>query len=537
MKANVVYFLAGVAVAAFAFSLWLFLNPPEPPMVMSTPIRHAPPAPPAKADAATAAGEATSEASPPKDVLAAIREADRIADPMERCVAVPPPRNYHWSKAAIEAFCADELTPALPWDEFKDAIDDDRVAEVDERFDTLVEGYFSGRVPEGALRHAYNDNFWGSSTERKRLIDHWLDKAPASAHALAARGMWWLANAEQARGEKLISETPEKDISRMENALGKAKRDLAKALETNPRIMPAYSALIFATKFDRDDALAESTLQKAIAVSPENFYPRAALAYAKRPQWGGSYETMDRIATEAEPYVAKNPRLANLKAIAVGERAMPIYWSKNYAEALRQFDKGLAYGPEWFYLDTARYAAMSAGDNVHAIELLSQMLRFSPWAAEQRRERARLLSNVGRADWAQEDLDVVLRVMPRDTATMQSYASLLIRKNDDEGAERKLKQLIAADPYNHWANASLAWLYVHHLHRYDAAAAILDPMLKREPESGELWLLRVQMFDANGEGPGMREAIESFLRYADPKNRDQQVAIPVAKKWLASHQR
>jgi len=47
----------------------------------------------------------------------------------------------------------------------------------------------------------------------------------------------------------------------------------------------------------------------------------------------------------------------------------------------------------------------------------------------------------------------------------------------------------------------------------------------------------VQMFDANGEGPGMREAIESFLRYADPKNRDQQVAIPVAKKWLASHPR
>lgn len=535
MKSNVVYFLAGVAVAAFAFAMWLFVNPPEPPLVMSTPIRQAPSPSPAPANATT--GEASTTPTPSKDALTAIREADRIADPMERCVAIPPPPNVNWSKAEIEAFCADELTPSLPWDEFKDAIDDDRVAEIDERFDALVDGYFSGRVPEGALRHAYHDNFWGSSTERKRLIDHWLDKAPGSAHALAARGMWWLANAEQARGEKLIRETPEKDITRMENALGKAKRDLTKAIETNPRIMPAYAALIFATKFDHDDALADSMMQKAIAVSPENFYPRAALAYAKRPQWGGSYETMDRIAAEAEPYVAKNPRLVNLKTIAVGERGMPPYWSKNYAEALRQFDKGLAYGPEWFYLDTARYAAMSSGDNVHAIELLSQMLRFSPWAAEQRRERARLLSKIGRADWAQEDLDVVLRVMPRDTATMQSYASLLIQRKDDAGAERKLKQLIAADPYNHWANATLAWLYVHHQRRYDDATAILDPMLKREPESGELWLLRVQMFDAKGEGPGMHEAVENFLRYADAKNRDQQAAIPVAKKWLAAHSR
>lgn len=532
---KVVYFLAGVAVAAFAFAMWLFLNPPEPLVVNSTPLRHAPPAQPAKPSEPAAASSTPSTTSTPKDVLTAIRDADRIADPMERCVAIPPPSKVTWPKAAIEAFCADELTPAMPWDDFKDAIDDDRVDEVDKRFDALIEGYFAGRVPEGALRHAYNDNFWGSSTERKRLIDHWLDKAPASAHAFAARGMWWVASAEQARGEKLIGETPEKDISRMENALGKAKRDLVKAIEMNPRIMPAYSALIFATKFDHDDALGQSTIEKAIAVSPENFYPRAALAYAKRPQWGGSYETMDRIAAEAEPYVAKNPRLVNLKAIAVGERAMPIYWSKNYADALRQFDKGLAYGPEWFYLDTARYAAMSAGDNVHAIELLSQMLRFSPWAAEQRRERARLLSKIGREDWAQEDLDVVLRVMPRDTATMQSYASLLIRKKDDEGAERKLRQLIAADPYNHWANASLAWLYVHHLHRYDDAGAILDPMIKREPESGELWLLRVQMYEAKGEGPGMREAVEGFLRYADAKNRDQQVAIPAAKKWLASH--
>ncbi|HET7924265.1 MAG TPA: tetratricopeptide repeat protein, partial [Rhodanobacteraceae bacterium] len=353
--------------------------------------------------------------------------------------------------------------------------------------------------------------------------------------ALAARGMWWLASAEQARGEKLASETSEKDMDRMRDALGKAKRDLSKALELNPRIMPAYSALIHATQFDDDDALAASAIEKAIAVSPQNFYPRAALAYKERPRWGGSYEAMDKIADDAARYVGSNPRLADLKAIALGERAMQPYWAKDYAEALRGFDKALAYGPEWSYLDCARYAAESSGADVRAIELLSQMLRFSPWASEQRRDRAGVLAKTGRDDWAQEDLDVVLRMQPRDKATMHSYASLMMHRKDDEGAERKLKELIAADPDDRWAATSLAWLYIHRMRRLDAASAILDPMLKKEPESGDLWLLRVELLEKSGKDAGMREALESFVRYADPASRDQQAAVPIAKRWLASH--
>ncbi|HET7924811.1 MAG TPA: hypothetical protein VFL30_07920, partial [Rhodanobacteraceae bacterium] len=161
MKSGVVYFVAGVALASFAFAMWLFLNPPEPPIVMSTPIGHSAPSPaPATASAAATPAPAAPASTDP---LAALRDADRIADPMQRCLAMPAPRGFEWPKAMIEAFCADELTPSLPWDEFQRAVDDDRVADLDARFDALVEGHFAGRVPEGALRHAYNDNFWGSS--------------------------------------------------------------------------------------------------------------------------------------------------------------------------------------------------------------------------------------------------------------------------------------------------------------------------------------------------------------------------------------
>jgi len=486
------------------------------------------------AQAAPTAAPIAKHATPAATVLDSIRTAEKITDPMQRCVAIPAPRDFHWPKETTNAFCADELTPTLTWDEFKNAIDDGKTAEIDARLDALVEGYFSGRVPEGALRHAYHDSFWGSSAERKRLIDQWHTKAPASAHALAARGMWWIANAEQARGEKLIGDTPEKDVRKMDNALTNGKRDLQKAIALNPRIMPAYAALIFAAKFDADNALADNMMQKAIEIDPANFYSRAALAYKLRPQWGGSFEAMDKVAADAEQYVSKNPRLVNLKAIALAERGMTAYWAHDYPEALKQFDKGLAFGPEWFYLNVGRYAASTSGDEAQAVELMTQMLRFSPHASETRRQRAQALVKLGREDWAQEELDDVLRVDPRDAAAIASYADVLIHRNDFPGAELKLKQLIAANPNDRWANVTLAWLYSKRMRRFDDAKAMLDEMQKKEPEAGDLWLMRVQLLDSSG-GPGMREAIEGFLRYADARSKEQRDTIPIAKQWLASH--
>lgn len=533
MMSRLLMLLLGAALALAGVSLWLGRATPEAPLVVPT-VRHvAPPNPSAPKAQAVAAD--TAKPAAPKDHFGQIHEADRIGDPMQRCVAIPPPPDYHWSKEMLEAFCADELTPTLPWSEFESAIENGNAASVDASFDALVEGHFAGRVPEGALRHAYNDKFWGSSRERKRLIDHWLETNPGSAHAYAARGIWWVANAEQARGEKRMSDTPEKDIERMRDALGKAKRDLGKAIELNPRIMPAYAALLHATQYDGDDALAESTMRKANEVSPENFYPRAALAYARRPQWGGSFEAMDRIADDAAPYLAKNPRLANLKAIALSERAMATYWARRYPDALRQFDKGLAYGPEWFYLDMARYAAFSAGDPSHEVEFLSQMLRFSPWATETRRLRADALRRLNRDAWAEEDLDAVLTANPRDTSAIQTYISLLIHRGSNERAELKLKQLIGADPHDRWANVTLAWLYANRMKRFPEAAAIIDPLLAKEPESGELWLLRVQLLHASGDAPGMREAVDKFLRYADQTSPMQRDALPDVKNWLAAH--
>ena len=103
-----------------------------------------------------------------------------------------------------------------------------------------------------------------------------------------------------------------------------------------------------------------------------------------------------------------------------------------------------------------------------------------------------------------------------------------------QAAQAKLKELIAADPTDRWAKMTLVWMYMHRTHRVAEATALLDEMLKAEPESGELWLMRVQLLDAS-PGPDMRDAVENFLRYADTNAQDQRDMIPIAKNWLATH--
>jgi len=523
--------LVVVAVGSCAVAVWMYVQGAAPSATSAT-------APNVRPAASTAPDRGT---PPPSnlplataDSLKAIFEAEQIADPMQRCLGYPTPTGYHWPQAMVAARCADALAPGLAWETFKSAIENGKAKEIDAHLDALVAGYFDKSVPEGAFHHAYIDDFWSSSAAVKGLFDQWLAQSPKSAHAFAARGMHWLASAQEARGEDTIANTPAENLANMRKALDMAQGDLEKAISINPRVMPAYSALIYAAKLGGNKELAERTIRQATKVDPAAFIPRAYLSDMYEPRWGGSYEAMDRIAAEAMPLLDQNPRLTDLKVTALASRGLPLHWAHDYAGALREFDKGLAEGPDRFYLDLAQYAAGETNDNVRAVELQSQIVRFAPNDAGARRTRAYYLTKLGRDDWAQSDLDIALRANPNDAKTIRAAVNLMIRKNDNEAAQAKLKELSAADPTDRWAKVTLVWMYMHRTHRVAEAAALLDEMLKAEPESGELWLMRVQLLDAS-PGPDMRDAVENFLRYADTNAQDQRDMIPIAKNWLATH--
>ena len=452
----------------------------------------------------------------------------------EQCVAYPVPQNYRWSRKTIEAFCADTFTWSLSREDIDKLIDSGQGKALDARFDKILGNYLAGKLPEGTSFYAYA-NFNRGDEATARLIERWLEQAPGSAHALAARGIQHLRRGSDARGTGFIKDVPRVNLARMEQELLLARADLAKAIDLDSRILYAYAALIDVTRLGGGDkAFGLKILARALKVDPKNFYVRAVFSLICTPRWGGSIEYMDRLAAEAAPWLDENPRLVNLRAIAIAHRGFEDFAAKRYEPALEQYERGLAEGPVGDYLFTAGFMAAKLGQHPRAIELFTQALRFVPRDSNLRQRRANSYAELKSYDAAKADLDVILKDVPNDGFALREYAFLLLDQKDYEAAKSKLVQANKADPADLWVAERLAWVYLYISRSFKQAQPLVAQVLQQNPKSGAAWLMRADLIQNLG-GPGLHEAAENFVRYADSSAEEQRNALPTVKAWLASH--
>lgn len=282
-------------------------------------------------------------------VLDAIRKADEIPDLALRCVEYPQPTGVDWPKPALEAFCADEFAVLPDYETLIAWIETGDAARVDDLYSRLVESYFSGSFPEGALWKVYG--YFQSSDERTaRVTRRWLESSPDSGHALIARGAHHLAAASDARGNDIVADTPPENMATMLNEAGTAITLLRRGLELNPRIMPGYAKLINAHRLAGSNSIIYRWFQAALKQDPDTFYVRSALSLAMTSRCGGSLAEQERIARYAVPYLEKNPRLINLGAIAGLYRALDLYFYEDELpddeRVMPIFERAVARGPE-----------------------------------------------------------------------------------------------------------------------------------------------------------------------------------------------
>jgi tetratricopeptide (TPR) repeat protein len=452
----------------------------------------------------------------------------------EQCVTNPIPVGFHWSRETMEAFCADEFTPAaLSYDEFRKLINARKTHELDARFDSILEDYFAGKLPEGTARYVY-EKFGRDDKELQDLVESWLAQSPKSAHARAARGIIHLERGATVRGTKFIRDTPPENLLKMHEEVSLAKADLGSAIKLEPRILYAYESLIYAARLTGDRELGDQMLADALRIDPKNFYVRSAYSAFSQPRWGGSEEAMLKVATDAEPWLEENPRLVNLRALALAHRGFEDFANESRAAALRHYELGLAEGPVGYDLYTAGTVAAKLNQHEHAIELYDQALRFSPYYVDARRHRARAHIALKMYEEAEADLDVVLEVEPADAWTLAQYAYLRLEQKDYKGALEKLELANQANPADVWVIEKLAAEYLYRTREFKKAEPLVVQLLEKNPKSGAGWLMRADLIQNLG-GPGLHEAAENFVRYADTSVDVQRVALPKVKAWLASH--
>jgi Tfp pilus assembly protein PilF len=517
-KAGVVLVLTGVAIGAAG--TWIATRPVQP----GRPERPIIPAPLAAPELGVAAH------------LQRLREADAIADPMQRCVGMPLPAEWKWPPAMIEAFCADHTTPRSSSQAVWNQIRDDKGAELDTHYEELTDNYYADRIPEGTYWLDFYDKFSYQDSGTTEAIDAWLAQSPHSAHAHAAAAIHHASVAWGYRGSAFYKDIPPENIAKMKAEVALAEKASQQAIEVDPRSLPAYAVLVDVAMIGGSAEAAAQAFEAGLRQRPDSYHLRLKRMLARQPKWGGSQAELDALAEQAQRYAASNPRLPALLTEAKANRAYEACPEDGQACAgAEQYFLAFEHGPSWQHFG---WAVDTLQDNslwMRSVEVATQELRFEPENTQARRNRARALVNLKQDEWALAEYERMLAADGDNASLLSNYAWALRRMNRFEQAEAPMKRLVAADPQNRDARRQLAQLYLYRLRRLEDARPVIDDMLQADPTDGGAWLLRVDWLQNRNAGDAeIVEAARRFVEHADPDDEEQGNALPKVRAWLAN---
>jgi TPR repeat protein len=134
-----------------------------------------------------------------------------------------------------------------------------------------------------------HDRGWDAPTKE------WRDAYPKSYAAALSRGIYLLAVAWDERGRKTFDKLSGKQVDGMRRNADLASEELQRALALSKHPVLAYSYLIEYEMLTGSTERARRWYEKAIALDPKTYYPQREYMLALRPQWGGTFERMERV--------------------------------------------------------------------------------------------------------------------------------------------------------------------------------------------------------------------------------------------------
>jgi tetratricopeptide (TPR) repeat protein len=466
-------------------------------------------------------------------VLDRIRAAEAIADEEARCLAYPDPPGISWDPDVVKAFCALTKRRMISWKEIKEALDHSHPEVLQRAFDGyLKQTYQPGQ--HGFLVWTFTWMFDNPSQDVFDTTNRWVEEDPGSAYALAARGTHYVAAAFHARGEELIRDTPPEKIQRMREFSAKARSDLKEALQKNPRLIAAYYVLMDVARLEGDIDLRESSARAALALDPADHSIYDHWMTSAEPRWGGSIDEMRDIASLAIKHRRDNPLLKRALGRPACEMASELMCSAcgrkpDYEKSLELYRKSAGFGPNTCFLQNAPWVAEQAGDLASAAIYDSEAVRFLQDNSTRVR-RAYVLADIGRADWAIEDMTRLIAADPKAIEALDARAWIEMRANKPHEAAASYRAILQADPANERGALGLAYVDMSRLRKKDEARTLVAGLLERNPRLARAWLYKA-VLDRN-DRTAYREALEKYLEYVDRSDKGEHVDIGRAEGWL-----
>lgn len=447
------------------------------------------------------------------DYVAAVRKADAITDPLQRCLAYPDLPGNTWAPGVAKARCTMFLTPA-PYS--LDAIDKvlaqpGGAATLDVAFGALLDAHFSVPAQREHIAIALGV-FQDKDRDRaERVARAWLAAAPDSpfahtalGHALARRG--W-----DARGTEYARNTPDEQLEKMTAYFVDAAKEYSTAMEANAKLFPACEGLMAIGRQSSDDVQAFAT-KRCLEADPSSFYVIEELMTAAEPRWGGSDGAMRAVSAYARTRLADNPVLA---VFAFNHALYEIERMEDGdAQAIAVLEPAAQQVPNAAYLRRVGGAYLRKDDNWKALAYLSQALRFSPDYAQESRFRAIVLWELGESKWARADAERAVALEPKNGHAQQLLGKI-VRELDGPAAALPYFQRALEDSktrefaFNDYCGSLID------AKRPDDAGKCIDDLLAAYPGNPEGW--RQRLYVIGYDAPGSMEAMERFVALHDPK--------------------
>jgi tetratricopeptide (TPR) repeat protein len=453
--------------------------------------------------------------------VAAVRKADAIKDPLQRCLAYPDLPGNTWLPGVARARCKMFLTRTryLLADIAELLARADGASALDAHFQSLLDAHFSDPDQREGISAAFSVFDARDSAAAERVARAWLAASPASPFAHAALGRVLEERGWEARGGELIKDTPQEKLDAMTKLFIAAIGEFGAAMKASPKLYPACVELMRIGRQSSDDLQAAATAQ-CLKADPASFSVIEEMMTAAEPRWGGSDAAMRAVAAYAQARVAENPVLVLFQSNNAFYKIERMKDGDD--EAIAILEPAALQVPHAGFLRAVGSAHVARGDDWKGFVYLSQALRFSPDYAVELRLRAMALERLGEPAWARPDAERAVALHPELGSAHQVLGDI-VRDLDGPAAAIPYYQRAMTDSYTRESAFPQYCGSLIEAGRLDEGASCVDELVAGYPENPQGW--RQRLYLIGYDAPGSMEAMERFLAYQDPDNWPSHAAL------------
>lgn len=453
--------------------------------------------------------------APIREFVSAARNADRLTDPLERCLAMPDYPGSQWPAAVVKARCERVHAASVTLAQVEQHLREGRLEALDKLYRRDLDLHFASQGFSEAIHIDFHP--FETSADAARISAAWIKAAPASAFAQTARGLHLVSMAGDARGGAYADKTSDAQFAQMNALLLEAYGFLRQATLSEPRMLPALEGMIWGAMMGSDDEGRDDAIRRAAAVDPGCFDIARLRLRASAPRWGGSHDEMHAYAASLQPLTARRPLLATLMHPIEEDRARSLRSDKQYGAIAALLEPAARAAPSRDVLDALANATMRLpGQRWAALAALLSAQRFAEVTAESAEERGRQLFNAGDYAWSVAPLQQAVDGAGKSGESGYLLGISLFNIGEAEQAIARLDAALRADPRSKFAQSARYKMLMARIELQDwnAARTEAGAYTSQYPDDAFGWLQHGRLLDLAGSEGAADLAVAKFRELA-----------------------